>query len=368
MAETELIARTRPVAGQIRSVQSLRAIAALFVVVFHSTVLWHDEFTPSVVPWQNGNAGVDLFFVISGFIMVLSSRRLLHRADGWRRFLVLRLVRITPMYWLVTAAKLAIILVLPEMVVQTRPTAWNIVASFLFLPARDAVGIIKPVIDVGWTLSFEMLFYAVFAFALFSRIEAVLVVGPAMLLLALVSNFREASWPAITTLANPIVLEFVFGILIAHALLSRWRKQLSSPWMLVLAVVGLCCLALVRADGEWQRVSIWGVAAAVTLSGCVFAELWIDRYLPNLLVEVGEASYSIYLTHGFLLPVIGLLVAELAVPQGAIGAALIVTSVIASIVVGLLVYRRVEAPMTLWLRELVGDRARVSPASPEAPI
>jgi exopolysaccharide production protein ExoZ len=71
----------RPASGQICSVQSLRAIAALFVVIFHSTVLWHDKFTPSIVPWTNGNSGVDLFFVISGFIMVRADCKA-SRTDG----------------------------------------------------------------------------------------------------------------------------------------------------------------------------------------------------------------------------------------------------------------------------------------------
>jgi len=188
--------------GQIQSIQALRAIAALFVVGFHSTVLWHDKFNQNVTPWKNGNSGVDLFFVISGFIMVLSSRKLLGRADAWRRFMTLRLVRIVPLYWLATAAKLAAITALPALALHTNPTAWNTVASFLFVPSRDAIGVIRPVIDVGWTLSYEMLFYIVFAAALFLFVEPLLIVAPAMLVLALMSFVRTTDALAIDTLAS----------------------------------------------------------------------------------------------------------------------------------------------------------------------
>ena len=110
---------------QLRSVQCLRAIAALFVVGFHGTLLLHDNFGSNLKPWDNGNSGVDLFFVISGFIMIVSSRRLLGQADGWRRFIALRLVRIVPMYWLTTIAKLLSIAAVPEIARHTSLTTWN---------------------------------------------------------------------------------------------------------------------------------------------------------------------------------------------------------------------------------------------------
>jgi hypothetical protein len=163
----------------------------MFIVGFNTTILWHDKFAPNIVPWANGNAGVDLFFVISSFIMVVSSRRLIGQPGAWRRFLVLRLVRIVPLHLLATVAKLALIVAVPAMALHSRPTMWNAVASFLFLPSRNTMGAIRPIIDVGWTLSFEMLFYLAFASALFFLVEPLFVVGPAMAFLAVVSLIRR---------------------------------------------------------------------------------------------------------------------------------------------------------------------------------
>ncbi len=358
----------RSAIGQIQSIQAFRAIAALFVVGFHSTVLWHEKFDGSVVPWENGNAGVDLFFVISGFIMVLSSRRMRGRSDGWRRFVVLRLVRIAPMYWLATAAKLAAIAAVPALALHTRPTAWNTVASFLFVPSRDATGLIRPVLDVGWTLSFEMLFYLAFASALFFMAEPLLVAGPIMLALAGVSLARTGDWPAVTSLASPILLEFVFGMLIGGLFMRGWLKRPSSPWMIAISVAGLLCLGLMPASGIWGRVAIWGIAAATTLAAGVLADRWLDPFLPAIVVRIGEASYSLYLTHGFVLPVVGLLLARTGLVGSALGVVLIASCLLASTLTALLVYRLVEVPVTAWLRLILDDKGRLIPVTPQGAI
>ena len=348
---------------EIRSLHALRAVAALFVVAFHATVLWHDRFDPAVRPWMQGNSGVDLFFVISGFIMMTSTRRLRTAPRPARRFVELRLIRIVPLYWGVTAAKLAAIAAIPSLALHTRPAPGNVVASFLFLPSRDAAGVVRPVLDVGWTLSFEMLFYAVFALALAVRIDPLALIAPVMAALAALSPLRPAGAPAIETLADPMVLEFLFGALLARILEQR---RAPVPLALLAGIAGLLCLALLPTDGHWARALVWGSAATAALGGFVLAETAIRRWIPGVLVAIGEASYSLYLTHGFVLPLVGAAIARTALSGTAIGVVLVAASLVASVALALPVYVLVEKPITERLRRMARPAA-VASAEP-APV
>jgi len=103
------------------TIQALRAVAALLVVPLHAFETWGER-VDSVAPgvkWDNGAAGVDIFFVISGFVMVISSRRLVDRADAWLIFLRHRVLRIVPLYWLLTTVKILAVVLLGGVVLRT---------------------------------------------------------------------------------------------------------------------------------------------------------------------------------------------------------------------------------------------------------
>ncbi len=281
--------------GGFAGVQGLRALAALAVAFLHIA----DEAggltgTPGRSPYAFVDAlplgaGVDLFFAISGFVMAWACWDAFGRWRSIGPFVGRRLLRIVPLYWLLTAATVAVA-ARSGLVSDGLRDGWGYVAaSFAFLPWRRADGFVQPVLRLGWTLEYEMLFYALVACALPLRRPVAL----AALLAALAALAAAGQWrPAAVPLAfwtDPVVLEFALGILVAVAARRGWR---AGP-------AGLLGLAAAVALAWWLR----GEAGRVLLRGgpamlLVFCSLsW--RRLPGWLLLLGDSSYALYLVHPF---------------------------------------------------------------------
>ncbi len=354
-------------ARQWRSVQVLRGVAALMVVAYHALEQWRDGrpapatqpaavwpggFSAPGAPWPNGAAGVDLFFVISGVVMIAASARLVARPDGWRVFLRRRVERVAPLYWLATTAKLALAVLVPSLARHTRPGWANTVCSYLFLPAANAAGEIRPVLPVGWTLSFEMLFYLVFAAGLALRprdgLRGVVLrtVLPTLAVLSLAGLARAPDWPAITVLADPLVLEFGAGATLGLWLLRPPAPAASAPAMtaglVVLAAAAALALAGLPAGTPWWRALDWGGPATLLVAGLLALERRVAVPWPRPLLLLGDASYAIYLAHGFVLGGLG----ALHLPSAWM---LLAAALSLSTIAGLIVHHRVERPIAAWL-------------------
>jgi len=350
------------VKSEYLTLQVLRALAAILVVAQHAKdyLVEQHEAVPAALNWIHGIAGVDIFFVISGFVMMISCGRLLERPNPARTFLLRRIIRIVPLYWLLSALKLALILWQPHLG-QHGTTPWNAIASFLFLPSWAPYGEIRPLIPTGWTLNFEMAFYLFFAAALMfagRKLSRVLILlTPAMLALALAGLLRTDAWPACTAIADPIVLEFLAGVWVAHLTLER---RLPSRVIAVgLAGLGLLGLALLDPAPLWQRPLLWGSSATLLILGAVAVEGRVARLIPRWLLTLGDASYSIYLIQTFLFPILhfgmalwshGLVHRD---PLEA-GLLMLVMGVALASVAGVGLHHLVEKPMTERLRRSVG--------------
>ena len=137
-----------PATSGFLTIQALRAIAALLVVVYHAFDMWEVRIkhgAPAPM-WTNGAAGVDIFFVISGFVMVVSSRRLLSQPRAWMTFMRHRIVRIAPLYWLLTTLKLALVLFFADLALRSNLDPDYVLRSYLFLPVVDSAGHFRPLI------------------------------------------------------------------------------------------------------------------------------------------------------------------------------------------------------------------------------
>jgi exopolysaccharide production protein ExoZ len=341
--------------GQMQTIQVLRAVAALMVVIHHSTRVAVDRVAnvPSSIVWKTGEAGVDLFFVISGLVMGIAYYR--GRSLDWKDFLRRRVTRIVPMYWIATTLKLLLLLIIPVAAVHSRISVWNTVASYLFIPARSTEGGIVPILGQGWTLNFEMLFYLLFTAALALRAKVLPFLGATIGALAFAGLWRSGNWPAALRCADPMLLEFLMGLWLA----SRIAKglALSTLSCTILICVGAGCILAAPRDTDVSlfRVVFWGIPALAIVAGMA-AATWRPRPWQT---QLGDASYAIYLFHGFSMAAMGMLFSRI----GFSYVALILWSfcgTLVSALLGLAIYRFMEKPMLKMINSWAKKRDSAS--------
>ena len=291
-------------------------------------------------------AGVDLFFVISGFVMVHASRDLFGSPDGAMRFLVRRIARIVPLYWLTTTLFLLIGIAMPAALNSEAPTFAQIIASYLFWPMIRADGLVQPVYGLGWTLNYEMFFYALLALCMgFGRSVAVVAVSVALLALAAAGPMLRPQGTPLAFWSDAIVLEFVIGAWIAVAHGAGWRLPARIGVAFIVAGVAMLAADL---SGALPRVVAWGVPAALLFVGVVLAEREAaEGWFAGKLAAIGDASYALYLIHPFVIRPVGKLWTAAGF-EGLLPAwVFIAVAVALAIGAAMLVYRWIERPMTL---------------------
>lgn len=333
------------------------------VVVFHATQIWSTSPAIGARPgscWTNGAAGVDVFFVISGFIMSVSTTGSQCNAGAARSFLLRRFIRVTPLYWLATSIALLKIIWVQRHQELSANLAYSlpwgyVVSSYLYIPYRNSVGLIQPVHSPGWTLAYEMFFYALLALSLTLKADPVRTLTPALLALAVVGLFYTNSWPAFTTLASPFLLEFLAGFLLGNATARGFHPN--RPACAALACLALPVLFLVPVPHEevQLRVVAWGIPALLLVLAAVAFEDSLASRIPKFFVTLGDASYALYLSHtlliSFLIKMNSRLLSGVARVNYQLGeTAVVVLCIAVSIAIAIQVYFHVEKPMTKALR------------------
>lgn len=329
------------------TVQALRFLAAFAVVCLHSSFYAQERLHSTLGIYKSGANGVQLFFVISGFVMIVSSEKLLGMSTGASTFALRRILRIVPLYWAVNLVKLAILLAAPAVVLHARIDWSFIVKSLLFIPAINIDGAIEPLLGVGWTLNFEMFFYALFTLALVLKIEPLRFIGPILVALAAASLFRSAQWPVpLRFWADPIVLDFLAGMLLAR--LARTLQVLTVGAGGAALALGLLYLFLPssmvpKADpltlGGALTVTL---ASALTIGGAIIVDKWMGARIPRWVLFFGAASYSLYLIHPLVAPAAPQILAHMGLHVPFLAIAL---SVLAALTAGACVYIWVEQPL-----------------------
>jgi len=340
---------------EVVGVQYLRAFAASSVLLHHAL----DQYPQTHALMPNGafQGGVDIFFVISGFIMMHTTA---HRRMTGMEFLQRRLLRITPLYWTMTLFVAALALLAPAAFRDTVLTIPEFITSLLFFPYPNpapphAYG---PLIKLGWTLNYEMFFYLIFALLIFlapaRRFVALLL---SFLLLIAVARLLAVTSGPFSFWSDPIVLEFVAGCALGLLVFHGTTRRLP-PWLalLLLAVSLIGFLTLPHPDTTgWMRLVHRGLPA----TGIVLAVVSLEGRLPRpthgfwkFAHLVGDASYSLYLAHLYAVRALTHVWDKWgpAVTTPGTALAFILVCICLGMVAGLATYWLIEKPATAFAR------------------
>ena len=351
-----------PPKKRLLSLQVYRAMAALLVVLYHLTDQSSKRFDYSFLggAFVFGYTGVDFFFVLSGFIIFFVHSQDIGRPHRLVSYLQKRFVRIYPIYWIIAGAKLAALLALPAIADSAGSGVRYFISSFLLLPQR-----VLPIVGVAWTLSYELLFYLLFAVAIAYGWRWI-IWGMGLWSAAIIAH-ATGFFPGVLApksffvefLLNERNLEFLIGCLIA---LVTVKRPLPGARFLVIAGAAyyvLSGLFVNSQNGEPPATFVltFGLASALLVAGSVSLEMQAPLKWPKWLTFLGDASYSIYLTHALFMSVWFIAMTRLGMYSyfGPLVTILIIA--ILSVLGSCVTYVYIERPVTAFLGNVLSKKA-----------
>lgn len=259
-----------------KSIQILRLVAALAIVFFHIPTIGFGTF------------GVDIFFVISGFVMLLSTE------IKTKNFFLKRLIRILPIYYIFTVGVFIISWKFPFLVNNTTADINHLIKSFFFIPFdKNGIGH-YPILFIGWTLNYEMYFYSLFAVSLIISKRYRSLLSTFFLSFSYILC-KDQTYLPLMVYSNSIVFEFVLGMMIYELIIVvRYRYIVYMSLMIFIAMF-------------WGSISInerffyYGIPSAFAVG--FFIYFFEGKNMPKFLLVLGSASYAMYITHPFVIQI-----------------------------------------------------------------
>lgn len=280
-----------------QGLQAIRGFAAISVMLFHGSqiIKEHTGYSEPEVLFKQGYLGVDIFFVLSGFIIACTRTK---KKEQALIFLSKRISRIFPSYWIATSLLILGYTLFPQHDQPFKSDSSIVLGSFLLLPQP------RYVLGVAWTLYYEMIFYTWCSITRdLSSMWTSGLVWSGLILGALTFDV-EASLYSVNSLLNPVILEFFLGFIAARAF---YNLSLSSKQARIIIFFGLLCLSIsvlitkflqiqppeTNAQ-DMTRIIFFGFPSTLIVLGAAF----LDSHRVGLLSRIGDSSYSLYLIHG----------------------------------------------------------------------
>jgi exopolysaccharide production protein ExoZ len=338
---------------RIEGIQILRFFAAALVLFGHTfaelrdarLISDHTFLTLDRFPW---GAGVDIFFVISGYIIFSVATNSGHSPGQALHFFGRRVIRVVPVYWFYTALMLAAIVIFPSALKNTTFSPVNFISSLFFIPSINGHGAIRPMLEQGWTLNYEFFFYTLVALSiLMPQKWRLLLVILSLTLVQVTASFLEGhSWLA-KFYGYDVMYEFLLG-----AILYRfWARQAALPFFVRIFAVflGFGLLWLNSNLGlQLPRCIGQGLPALLIVAACLFSLPQNSLTITRPLVVMGDASYSLYLSHPFAVNATFLVLRKLGAGNAI---AIFVVAVLMAFGLAYASYRLIELPANSALRK-----------------
>lgn len=327
--------------GKLIGLQILRFVAAFAVVLFHIGSGYQVHFENHINIFSFGAAGVDVFFVLSGFIIAMTTKP----ARGAWYFCRRRLVRVAPLYWILTFGIALIGIMLPSLLNSTVVTLEYFLKSLFFIPYERPDGAVQPLLFLGWTLNYEMFFYAIYAACLLAGWRSPL--APVAVVVFLVAagqiiSFDNVMW---RFYSNPIIIEFAIGVGIYFLYLNNqvWLKGKAA--ILASAALFFYISFFLFPSAPWLLAS--ALPAALLVVAFISFTPKNSRWI-GFLVLLGNASYSLYLSHPYIIQIFS----KFAPAESPVLFQIILgtISAISCIIFSIAIYKTIEIPLQRYIK------------------
>ncbi|MCF7826018.1 MAG: acyltransferase [Candidatus Marinimicrobia bacterium] len=336
-----------------RGLQLLRGLAALMIVFVHLGVAegrYGSLLGARILDGMRvGTAGVDIFFVISGFVMMMV---VITRPISPNLFLKNRLTRIYPNYWIYFLLVGFVWLIQPGWVNSSMTGTPDFLSSLFLFPSSG-----PPVVSVAWTLEFEVYFYLVFTFFLWvSRKHLAFVVIVFFTTLVLLGTLYQPETLLLERLTHPLLLEFASGVFLGWLLMSR---QIAGAWLAIPLALLIFILfqqgneltQLIPVGNHFERLVNFGIPSVLLVFGMVSLDVKYDIAYPGFFIKLGDASYTLYLSHVLVISAFGKVWQASGLNSFLPNFIFVIAMLFACILFALLAYDYIERPLLSAVRK-----------------
>lgn len=332
----------------LKTLQAGRAIAAICVAAFHLSLMMGESRYGGIAVFREytyfGSHGVDFFFVLSGFIILFAHSKDIGQPTAWKSYIYRRFIRLYPIYWLYTFVFVLMFAILGGAGAKLPSSIGDWVTSLSLIRFTDGA----PPLPVAWTLFHELAFYAAFSFLILNRKLGLLVLG--IFMLCSIAYFQYPTESA-RTAGNVYTAAYNLYFLLGMGAFCLYR---TAGRGITEFIIGLCCSIAVIANFPLPANLSWlmlVIGFSFMLTGITKFEKTGNLHVPYLLVFIGDASYTIYLTHSNLEGALMKIASKAHLPTIIGTEATFLFVLVGTIALGCLAYRLIELPLLTALRK-----------------